>query len=159
MITLALGIGANTAVFSVVDAVLLRPLTYLSHGRIVVVHEALAQRGRIPAGAAEFEEWRRSARSFDQMALMAVAPVILTHAGEPARLDAARVSPSLFPILGIDVALGRVFAADEETVSRDHVVVLSDGLWRSRFGAESVRRWPRHYAQRCVVSRHRCAAR
>jgi putative ABC transport system permease protein len=136
VLTLALGIGANTAVFSVIDAVLLRPLTYTEPGRIVVVHEGLAQRGRIPAGAAEFEEWRRSARSFDQMALMAVAPVILTHAGEPARLDAARVSPSLFPILGIDVALGRVFAADEETVGRDHVVILSDGLWRSRFGAD-----------------------
>jgi predicted permease len=134
--TLALGIGANTAVFSVVDAVLLRPLTYREPDRIVVVHETVAQRGRIPVGAAEFEEWRRSARSFDQMALMAIAPVILTHAGDPARLDAARISPSLFQILGIETALGRAFSSKEETVGRDRVVVLSDGLWRTRFGAD-----------------------
>jgi len=102
IITLALGIGANTAVFSVVDAVLLRPLAYTEPERLVVVHETLPQRGRVPVGAFEFEGWRRAAQSFDQMALMAVAPVILTGAGDPERLDAARVSASLFPMLGIE---------------------------------------------------------
>ena len=70
------------------------------------------------------------------MALLAVAPVILTGAGEPERLDAARVSASLLPMLGINPALGRTFAPDEEVVGRDRVVVLSDALWRGRFGGD-----------------------
>jgi putative ABC transport system permease protein len=134
--TLALGIGANTAIFSIVDAVLLRPLTYSEPERLVVIHDTLPLRGRIPVGAAEFEEWRRSAQSFQRMALMAAEPVILTGAGEPERVDAARVSPSLFPMLGIDAAVGRTFSPDEEVVGRHHVAVLGDGLWRRRFGAD-----------------------
>jgi predicted permease len=136
LVTLALGIGANTAVFSVIDAVLLRPMTYTEPERLVVVHETLPDRGRIPVGAVEFEEWRRAAKSFEQMALMAVAPVILTGSGDPERLDAARVSPSLFPMLGIDAALGRTFTPDEEVLGRHRVVVLSDAVWRTRFGAD-----------------------
>ena len=137
ILTLAFGIGANTAVFSVVDAVLLRPLTYREPERLVAIHETLPDRGRIPVGATEFEEWRRSARSFEQMALIAVSPVILTGAGDPARLDAARVSPTLFPMLGIDAAVGRTFSPDEAVEGRNRVVVLSDGLWRTRFGADA----------------------
>ena len=68
--------------------------------------------------AFEFEGWRRAARSFDQMALMAVAPAILTGAGDPERLDAARVSASLFPMLGIEAAAWRTFSPDEEVVGR-----------------------------------------
>lgn len=137
VVTLALGIGANTAVFSVVDAVLLRPLTYTEPQRLVVIHETVPGRGRVPVGASEFEEWRRSASAFEQMALMAVAPAILTGAGDPERLDAARVSPSLFPMLGIDAALGRTFTPDEAVLGRHRVVVLSDTLWRTRFGADA----------------------
>ncbi len=136
LVTLALGIGANTAVFSVIDAVLLRPMTYAEPERLVIVHETLAGRGRVPVGAAEFEEWRRAATSFEQMALLAVAPVILTGSGDPVRLEAARVSPSLFPMLGIDAALGRTFTPDEEVPGRHRVVVLGDAVWRTRFGAD-----------------------
>jgi predicted permease len=134
--TLALGIGANTAVFSVIDAVLLRPLTYAEPERLVVVHETLPNRGRIPVGAFEFEEWRRAAQSFEHMSLMAVAPVVLTRAGDPARLEAARASASLFPMLGIEAAIGRSFSPEEEVLGRHRVAVLSDGLWRTRFGAD-----------------------
>src|SRR5262245_61934669 len=81
IITFAIGIGANTAVFSVVDAVLLRPLQFADPSRLVVIHETFPQFGRGPVGATEFEGWRDGARSFDAMALMAVAPVILTGAG------------------------------------------------------------------------------
>lgn len=136
VITLAVGIGANTAVFSVVDAVLLRPLTFVDPDRLVVIHETTPRLGRVPVGAFEFEQWRETAQSFEQMALMAVAPVILTGAGDPERLDAARVSASLFPMLGIDPAIGRSFTADEEVAGRHRVVILSDTLWRSRFGAD-----------------------
>lgn len=134
--TLALGIGANTAVFSVIDAVLLRPLTYAEPERLVVVHETLPNSGRFPVGAVEFEEWRRAARSFEHMSLMAVAPVVLTRAGDPARLEAARVSASLFPVLGIEAAVGRTFGPEAEVLGRHRVAVLSDGLWRTRFGAD-----------------------
>jgi macrolide transport system ATP-binding/permease protein len=134
--TLAIGIGANTAVFSVMDAVLLRPLTYAEPERLVVIHDTLPTRGRIPVGAFEFEEWRRAAKSFEHMSLMAVAPVVLTRAGDPERLDAARVSASLFPMLGIEAAIGRTFSPEEEVMGRHHVAVLSDGLWRTRFGAD-----------------------
>jgi putative ABC transport system permease protein len=136
VLTLAVGIGANTAIFSIVDAVLLRPLTYGEPERLVMIHETIPERGRNPVGATEFEEWRRSAQSFERMALVAVTPVILTGAGEPERLDAARVSAAFFPMLGIDPAFGRTFSRDEETVGRHHVVVLSDGLWRRHFGAD-----------------------
>lgn len=136
VVTLALGIGANTAVFSVMDAVLLRPLMYADPERLVVVHETFPDRGRIPVGAFEFEEWRRAARSFEHLSLMAVAPVVLTRAGDPARLEAARVSASLFRILGIEAAIGRTFGPEEEVLGRHRVAVLSDGLWRTRFGAD-----------------------
>ena len=89
IVTIAIGIGAATSIYSVVDGVLLRPLTYQQPERLVVIHDTLPQRGRIPVGGFEFEEWRRSAQSFDQMALMAVAPVILTGAGEAEREDEA----------------------------------------------------------------------
>ncbi len=136
VLTLALGIGANTAVFSVVDAVLLRPLTYDDPDRLVVVHETLPALGRIPVSAGSFEEWRKAARSFEQMALIAIAPVILTGSGEPERLDAARVSASLFPMLGTTPPLGRTFTPEEEMPGRHRVVALSDDLWRRRFGAD-----------------------
>jgi len=136
VVTFAIGIGANTAVFSVVDAVLLRPLTFADPGRLVVLHETVPQLGRLPVGPGEFEVWKDNARSFDDMALLAVAPMILTGAGDAERLDAARVSASLFPMLGINPALGRTFSRDEEVVGRDRVVVLSDELWQSRFGAD-----------------------
>ena len=136
ILTFALGIGANTAVFSVVDAVLLRPLTYTDPERIVVLHETIPQVGRIPVGIPEFDEWRAAATSFEQMALMAVAPVILSGTGEPEQLEAARVSANLFPMLGIEPALGRTFSVDEEVLGRHRVAVLSDGLWRRRFGSD-----------------------
>jgi hypothetical protein len=131
VVTVAIGIGANTAIFTVVDAVLLRPLTYRDPERLVVLHETAQRLGRMPVGAAEFERWRDGARSFEQMALMAVAPVILTGSGEPQRLDAARVSASFFPMLGIRPSFGRGFSAAEEVTGRDRVVILSDGLWRA----------------------------
>jgi putative ABC transport system permease protein len=137
VLTFALGIGANTAVFSIVDAVLLRPLTYTDPERLVVLHETVRQLGRVPVGFGEFTMWRDNAQSFDQMALMAVAPTILTGSGEPERLEAARVSASLFPMLGVKPALGRTFRAEEEVPGRHRVVVLSDGLWRRRFNADA----------------------
>jgi predicted permease len=138
--TLALGIGATTAMFSVVDHVLLRPLPYARAERLHAVHEVMPAFAHIaplmPVNAMHFTDWQRHTRAFDGMALVAGMPLNLTGAGEPQRLSAARVSPALFWMLGVQPQLGRVFLAEEDVPGRDHVVLLEDQLWRARFGAD-----------------------
>ena len=141
ILTLALCIGATTAVFSVIDATLLRPLAYHDPDRLYVVHELLPQMKApvVPVNATHFREWRTAARSFEDMALLFGSDVNVTGPGDPERLHSARVSPSLFPILGVRAQLGRTFFEEEDQPGRDLVIVLSHELWRRRF-AEKVRR-------------------
>ncbi|HVP45458.1 MAG TPA: ABC transporter permease, partial [Bryobacteraceae bacterium] len=138
--TLALGIGANTAIFSLVDGVILRPLDYRDAARLFDVHEVVpkfsAMAPLIPVNAMHFLEWRKSVRSFEQTALINGMTFNLTGAGEPERLPAARVSPSLFPMLGIQAQLGRTFLEEEDRPGRDQVVVLNHELWKRRFAAD-----------------------
>lgn len=138
--TLALGIGANTAIFSVVDGVILRPLAYRESQRLVVIHEVVPRFANIapviPANAMHFLEWRKTARSFSEMALIGGTSYNLTGSGEPDRIPAARVSPRLFPMLGVQAALGRTFLEEEDQVGHDREVVLSADLWTRRFGAD-----------------------
>jgi len=138
--TLAFGIGANTAIFSVVDGILLRPLGYGDEGRLVAIHEVVPKFAhiapRVPVNAMHFIEWRKSVHAFERMALISGLSLNLTQAGEPERLAAARVSPSLFPMLGARTQLGRAFLDEEDQPGRDHVVVLSDGLWKRRFASD-----------------------
>jgi predicted permease len=138
--TLALGIGANTAIFSVVDGVILRPLAYRESERLVVIHEIVPRFANlaplIPVNAVHFLEWRKTARSFSEMALLGGSTFNLTGAGEPERIPSARVSPSLFPMLGIQALLGRTFLNEEDQAGRDRVVVLNENLWRRRFAAD-----------------------
>jgi len=136
ILTLALGIGANTAIFSIVDAVILRPLTYRDADRLFVIHERIPQRGAIPVSATHFREWRKATHSFEQMAL--VIPMVrnLTGAGEPEQVSIGRVSAALFPILGIQTQLGRTFLEEEEQPGKPLVAVLSNDLWRRRFGTD-----------------------
>jgi putative ABC transport system permease protein len=138
--TLALGIGANTAIFSVVDGVILRPLAYREAQRLVVIHEIVPRFANlaplIPVNAVHFLEWRKTARSFSEMALIGGSTFNLTGAGEPERIPSARVSPSLFPMLGIQALLGRTFLNEEDQAGRDRVVVLNENLWRRRFAAD-----------------------
>jgi predicted permease len=140
ILTLALGIGANTAVFSLVDGVILRPLGYRDAGRLYDLHEVVPRFSHlaplIPVNAVHFQEWRRSVHSFDQMALIGGISLNLTGSGEPERIPAARVSPSLFRMLGVDAQAGRTFRDEEDDPARDDVVLLSDELWRRRFGGE-----------------------
>jgi predicted permease len=136
ILTLTLGIGLNTAVFTVVNAVLLRPLPYRDASRLVVIHEMLPKLGRIPVSNAHFDEWRRSSRAFERLALLFGFSPNLTGLGEPERLAAARVSPTLFAMLGVPAQLGRTLLDEEDQPGRDRVVVLSDALWRRRFGAD-----------------------
>jgi putative ABC transport system permease protein len=136
ILTLAVGIGANTAIFSVVDSVLFRPLSYNESRRLVVIDEWIAKLGPIPVNGGHFQEWRRTSHSFHEMALVSGLDVNLTGSGEPERLPAARVSPALFPLLGVQPQFGRVFLDEEDTPGRDHVVVIGNDLWRRRYASD-----------------------
>jgi predicted permease len=140
ILTLAVGIGAATAIFSVADTVLLRPLPYRDADRLVSVDEIVPKWSHLfpvlPVSAHHFTEWRRECRSFDGIALIGGMPLNLTGAGEPERLAAARVSANLFAMLGISPRLGRNFLESEDQPGRDRVVLISDSLWRRRFAAD-----------------------
>lgn len=138
--TLAFCIGINTAIFSVFDGVLLRPLGYGDEGRLVAIHEVVPKFShlapRIPVNAMHFIEWRKEVRAFERMALIGSVRLNLTGNGQPERLAAARVSPSLFPMLGARMQLGRTFREQEDQVGRADVVVLSNELWHRRFASD-----------------------
>ena len=138
--TLALGIGANTAIFSVVDHVILRSLGYPEAERLFTIHEVVPKFASlaplIPVNAMHFREWRKKAHSWDQLALLGGVTFNLTGIGEPERIPAARVSPNVFPMLGMQTQLGRTFTDDEDQPGRDRVVVLNHELWVRRFGAD-----------------------
>jgi len=136
VLTLALGIGANTAIFSILEAVLLRPLPYRDPGRLVVVADPEApQHGGFLYK--DFETWKSQLRSFENIAIYyrntGISRVALTGAGEPEAVKAAFVSADFFPTMGIWPELGRTGTSEEE-LHQVHVVVLSHGLWLRRFG-------------------------
>jgi predicted permease len=140
VVSLALGIGANAAIFTVLNAVVLRPFQYADADRLVVIHEAVREirlAPRLPVNAAHVEEWRQRARGLEQIAMLRDLNVTLTGTGEPERLTMGRVSASLFPMLGVRPPLGRVFLDEEDRAGRDQVVVLSYELWQRRFGSSS----------------------
>ena len=138
-LTLALGIGANTAIFSVVNGVLLRPLPYPEPERLVTVWErypALNMEQNDPA-AANYADWKAQSQSFDSLAMFTwVKGVNLTGGDEPARILSASVTANLFQALRVRPLLGRVFTADEENLGRDQVALLGYNLWKSRFGGD-----------------------
>jgi predicted permease len=138
IVTLAVGIGATTAVFSVIDAVMLRPLAYPDPDRLYVIHEVLPQLQApvVAVNAIHFREWLRATRSFQEMALLSGFDLNLTGLGAPERIPAARASPSLFPMLGVRAELGRTFLEEEDQPGHDRVVVLSHELWRRRFAED-----------------------
>jgi putative ABC transport system permease protein len=134
---LALGIGANTAIFSVVDAVLWRPLPYADADRIMSLAEQRPREGRLygPVSPADFFDWRRDATSFAAMAAWTSGAVNLTGAGEPERIRKLNVSSGFLDALALPPVLGRNLRLEEETDGRDQVVLLTDAFWRRRFGA------------------------
>jgi putative ABC transport system permease protein len=142
MITIALGIGATTAMFNVVYSVLLQPLPYREPERLVNLWTTAPRRGmpRFGAGLADIRDLRARSRSFEDVAVLRpIANFNLTGQGEPERLFGARVSANLFPILGATPLLGRTFAADEDQWAggtHDHVALLTYPLWVRRFGGD-----------------------
>jgi predicted permease len=139
-LTLALGIGANTAIFSVINGVLLRPLAFHDTDRLfmlwadnpawqVGIHE-------LPATPADLPEWRANATSFEQLAAFQSNPGDLSDGGEPERVGWVLVSVNLLPMLGVQPLMGRHFSAEEEQPGRDGVVMISYALWQRRFGGD-----------------------
>jgi putative ABC transport system permease protein len=132
VLTLALGIGANTAIFSVVNAVLLRPLPYKDDSRLVVI----LNKGRNPVAPANFIDWRSQSRSFSHMGAAEYWTPNLTGTDNPEKLWALHITPDIFPMLGVQPLLGRVFLPEEEEAGKEHEVVLSYPLWQSRYAGD-----------------------
>jgi putative ABC transport system permease protein len=138
VITLGLGIGAVAAIFSVVDAVLLRPLPYKEPERIALVEQHMPKLGWYYGGvsAPEMLDYIAGNETFAEMAGYGIINLNLTGEREPLRIEVARVSSSLFPLLGVTPLLGRGFSVEEDEVGSNRVVALSEGLWRRHFGAD-----------------------
>jgi putative ABC transport system permease protein len=135
--TLALGIGANTAIFSVVNAVLLRPLDYREPNRVVALWENVpAKGGRWRVAPANFFDWKKQSQVFEEVAAFGASTLNLTGAGEPAQLSGSRVSEGYFGALGVGPALGRAFLPEEYEPGKGQVVILGHALWRGRFGSD-----------------------
>ena len=138
VLTLALGIGANTAIFSVVRAVLFRPLPFRDPGRLVLVIDHNLSEGfpQFPSSLANVLDWRAQSRSFEDLAVFATTSFNLAGKGEPERLSGLRVSSNLLPLLGARPVMGRGFLPEEDQPGGGHVVLISYGLWQRRFGSD-----------------------
>ncbi len=132
VLALALGIGATTAMLSVVNGVLLRPLPYADADRLVV----LLHDGRNPVAPANFVDWRQQTRSFTDLAAAEYWTPALATSGDPEQVNALHVTAGMLPMLGVQPMLGRVFTADQEQAGRDNVAIISYGLWQRRFAGD-----------------------
>jgi predicted permease len=143
VLTLALGVGANTAIFSIVYAVLLRPLPFPEQERLVVAWEkdVTANTPLVELSVAEVRDWQAQNQTFTSLAAMPTTVYgygyVLTGRGDPVQLESARVSGSYFSTLGAHAALGRVFDESDDHVNSPNIVVLSDRLWRERFHSDA----------------------
>ncbi len=138
VMTLALGIGANTAIFSVVQAALLSPLPYDHSNRLMMVWQSYPQRGLdlVPLSFPNFVDLRGQAQVFEETGVFGNRSMSLTGSGEPERIGGMRVSTTLLPISGVAPLMGRAFLPEEDRPSGNRVVILSHGLWARRFGAD-----------------------
>ena len=140
-LALALGIGPNTAIFTMVNAVLLQPLPVPDSGRVVMIWETQVKAGfdQFPVSAADFLDWQREAHSFDQMSAAFTIPEFglnVSGAGDPERVPAALASKEFLPALGIQPIVGRNFAPDEDLPGGRPAVLISHALWQRRFHSD-----------------------
>ncbi len=136
MLALALGIGANTAIFSVVNGVLLRPLSYPDPGRLLRIYETTAEFSRSSVSYPNYLDWRRESRSFTDMGVFRSDDFNFTGAGEPEQLSGEYVSASFYTVLGASPFLGRIFVPEDDRPRAACAVVLSHGFWERQFGAD-----------------------
>jgi predicted permease len=135
-LTLAIGIGANTAIFSIMDAVILRPLAVPNLNQVMTVDEQQNRGDSQQAALGNFADWQRQSRSFEEMAVRSPADMSLTGAGDAAHVQAEFTTPAFFAVMRTNAFLGRVFDASETQRGKDTVAVLSYGFWRSHFGSD-----------------------
>ncbi|PYY19096.1 MAG: hypothetical protein DMG60_05695 [Acidobacteria bacterium] len=137
ILTLALGIGANTAIFSIIYAVLLRPLPYQKPGQLVRLYETEAAPGNYPFTGPDFLDWKTQNHSFQDLTLISWAHSMnLSGSGEPDHVMGIPTESNFFSLLGARPLLGRTWAAAEDEPGHDHVLILSYGLWQSHFGGD-----------------------
>jgi putative ABC transport system permease protein len=138
VIALGIGIGANSAIFSVVNGILLRPLPYQDPDRLVVIWETKLSKGitQEQVSPPDYRDWVEQNRVFDHIAALRVEPRVMTGGELPERVETAFISPSAFDLLGVKPALGRTFSPEEGQPGRNRVAVLSHGLWQRRFGGD-----------------------
>ncbi|MCU1267449.1 MAG: transporter permease [Acidobacteria bacterium] len=136
VITLALGIGANTAIFSVVNGVMLRPLPYNNPDRLVSLWAKVPEHGRWRATPANFLDWKKQNTTFEDMAAFGSSTMTLTGDGEPEQLMGTRVAAGYFSVVGVQPWLGRSFLPDEYEPGQGQVVILGHAFWQHRYGAD-----------------------
>jgi putative ABC transport system permease protein len=140
VLILALGIGADTAIFSLVNSVLLKPLRFGDSNQLYVIHEIIPQWANsypvLDANLPDFQMWRKEAHSFEDIAILESTSAIVAGAGETEQVQGTRASANLLSLLGVQPALGRLFLPEEDEADHGHSVILSDALWRTRFRAD-----------------------
>ena len=136
VLTLALGIGANTAIFSVVNAVLLNPLPYREPDRLVSLWEKVPVHGRWRASPANFFDWKKQNTVFEDVAAFGQASMAFTGRGEPEEVVGTRVSAGYFAVVGIEPILGRSFTPEEYEVGKGQAIILGHAFWQRRFGGD-----------------------
>ena len=138
--TLALGIGANTAIFSLVNSVLLRPLSFRDSKQLYAIHEIIPQWATsapvLEANLPDFQIWQKESRSFELITIAESTSMILNGVGEPEQVRGTRASANFLELLGVHPALGRWFLPEEDQADRGHAVILTDSFWRTRFHAD-----------------------
>ena len=140
VLTLALGLGATTVIFSLVDHIVLRPLPFANVDRLVIVREVVEELSAtypsLKANASHYLGWQRGCDACDGVAALRKLPLTLTAAGDPQRIEGARVSANFFTLLGVQPAFGRTFSPDEDAPGSDRVAVLSHAFWRREFAGD-----------------------
>jgi putative ABC transport system permease protein len=136
VLTLAVGIGANTALFSVVDGVLLRPLPFAEAERLVIVRETSRELPEVSVSYPNFQDWRRESRSFESLAVYGWRSQTVTGRGVPERIGGAIASAAFLEALGVRPLLGRNFLPEEDRPGAERVVLVSHGFWQRALGAD-----------------------
>lgn len=134
-LTLALGIGANTALFSIVKGVLLNPLTYPQSGQLVAIYGRAPGFDKAPISYPNSIDWQREARVFSSMAIYRNQDYLLSGSDEGERLSGYMISADFFPTMGVQPIIGRTFRADDDQPGASPAVVLAGGLWKRKFGS------------------------
>jgi len=141
VITLALGIGANTTLFSFVNGILLRPLPYRDPGQLVILDETSPKQGikSFSVSYPNFVDWREQNHVFEDVAVYQAGTYSLVGAGEPEQIPGARISQGLFELLGVAPKLGRTITAEEDRPETNNAVLISYSLWQRRFASRLLR--------------------